>query len=242
MKSSVRIFPSPAELAARLGEEIVRRISISATRERIYSIALSGGSTPELLYSFLAEEYSDSVPWEFVYIFWGDERCVPLNHADSNYGMVRRILLDKIGIPAENVFRMKGEDNPVLEAARYSCEISSILPSRDGLPVFDLVLLGLGKDGHTASIFPGNLRLLTADIVCGIAEHPVTKQKRITISGRAINNAEAVVFLASGKDKAQVVRDILGNNPGSDNYPASHIQPVYGSLDWFLDTEAGALL
>jgi 6-phosphogluconolactonase len=129
-----------------------------------------------------------------------------------------------------------------LEAARYSCEISAILPSRDGLPVFDLVLLGLGKDGHTASIFPGHIRLLTADIVCGIAEHPVTGQRRITISGSAINNAEAVIFIASGKNKAQVVRDIVRKNPCSDNYPASHILPVYGSLDWFLDTEAGSLL
>jgi len=242
MKSAVRIFPSPAGLAAKLAEEIVRRISISATKERRYSIALSGGSTPELLYSLLADDHAGQVPWEFVYLFWGDERCVPVNQADSNYGMIRRILLDKIRIPAANVFRIRGEDNPVMEAARYSCEISGILPSRDGMPVFDLVLLGLGEDGHTASIFPGHLRLLTSDVICGMAEHPVTRQKRITISGGVINNAEAVVFLAAGKSKAPVVRDIFRKNPGFENYPASHILPAYGSLDWFLDSEAGSLI
>lgn len=240
MKNSVRVFNSPAELASKLAEEIVGRITASANSERPYSIALSGGSTPELLYSFLFDEFADSVPWDFVHLFWGDERCVPPDHADSNYGLVQKHLIDKTGLPASNVHRMKGEEEPVFEAMRYSGELATMLTLRDKLPVFDLVLLGLGDDGHTASIFPNQMKLLDSERFCEVAVHP-SGQKRITVTGRIINNAEAVVFLVTGFKKAEVIRKILNGEDAKD-YPAAYIRPVYGSLDFYLDNEAGSLL
>lgn len=242
MKKTEKVFNSPAELASGLAGDIVRRIVESANKERPFSMALSGGSTPGLLYSFLGEEFSNAVPWEFVHIFWGDERCVPPDHPDSNYLGVKKNIIDKTGIPLMNVHRIKGEDEPLLEAMRYSGEISTMLQVRDKLPVFDLVLLGLGEDGHTASIFPDRMDLLDSGRICDVAVHPSSGQKRISLTGKVINNSEAVVFLVSGKKKAELVKSILNQEDGASRYPAFHIRPVYGSLDWYLDEEAGSMV
>lgn len=242
MKNSIRVFVSTSELASKLAGEIVRRIIVSASRERPYSVALSGGSTPELLYSFLGDEFSNAVPWEFVHLFWGDERCVPPDHADSNYLLVKKLLIDKSGIPSVNVHRIKGEEEPLFEAMRYSTELSTMLNERDKLPVFDLILLGLGEDGHTASIFPDRMDLLDSERICDVAVHPSSGQKRITLTGRVINNAEAVVFLVTGRKKAGLVKCIRDKEAEAALYPSFHIKPHYGSLDWYLDNEAGSLL
>jgi 6-phosphogluconolactonase len=238
----VRIFSSPNELAMSFAEELVQRINEAAKIEKYYTIALSGGSTPEILFKILSENYSKTVPWQYVHFFWGDERCVKPTDAESNYGTTTRILLSKIGIPEKNIHRIKGEEDPVAEALRYSDEISRLTEKRDGWPLFDIVLLGLGEDGHTASVFPGNLRLIESDKICEVAVHPVSDQKRITITGRVINNAHQVTFLVTGVKKAAVVEKILKNIPPAKNYPASFIVPVYGSLSWFLDKEAAGLL
>lgn len=239
MKNSIRVFKSQSELASKLAEEVVRRIVASATVERPFAVALSGGSTPGLLYSLLGDEFSNAVPWEFVHLFWGDERCVPPDHPDSNYLIVKKHIIEKTGIPPVNVHRIKGEEDPSFEAMRYSAEITSILHDRDRLPVFDLVLLGLGEDGHTASIFPDRMDLLNSGRICEVAVHPVSGQKRLSLTGKVINNAEAVVFLVSGIKKAEVVKSILSQEDGASRYPAFHIRPVYGSLDWYLDEEVG---
>jgi 6-phosphogluconolactonase len=241
MKNSIRIFAGTAEVASKLAEEIVRRIKVSASRENPFSIALSGGSTPEKLYSFLGDEFSTSVPWEFVYLFWSDERCVLPGHPDSNFGMARRLFIDKSGIPETNIFRMRGEDDPATEAARYAAELAASLRSRDGVPVLDLVILGIGDDGHTASIFPGQDELMVTERICAVSVNP-SGQKRITLTGRIINNAEAVAFLVTGEKKAGIVQALINNLPVAAGYPASRIKPVYGSLDWYLDNEAGELL
>ncbi|MGE5406201.1 MAG: 6-phosphogluconolactonase [Methanosarcina sp.] len=242
MKNSIRIFPNSGELAATLADEIVRRISHSANSERNYSLVLSGGSTPELLYSILGDEYSDAIPWDFVQIFWGDERCVPPESTESNFGMAKRLLLDKIDIPESNIHRMMGEEDPLKEAMRYSNEISSLLPSRDGMPVFDLQIMGIGEDGHTASIFPGDLRLFSSSEICAVTVHPATGQNRITLTGSVINNSESVVFLVEGKSKAETIAGIISNEAEASCYPASFVKPVYGSLDWFLDEDGASLL
>jgi 6-phosphogluconolactonase len=241
MKNSFRIFETPSELSSTLAKEITERIIASANKERPYSISLSGGSTPELLYSFLFDEFVNAVPWEFVHLFWGDERCVLPDHPESNYGNIQKFFNEKTGLSIHNIHRIRGEDEPETEAARYSAEISAMLPSRDGLPVFDLILLGMGEDGHTASIFPDQMQLLDSERICGVAIHPVSGQNRITLTGKVINNAEAVVILVTGVKKAQVIGKIFNNAPEKDKYPVSHIKPVYGSLDWYLDREAATL-
>jgi 6-phosphogluconolactonase len=152
------------------------------------------------------------------------------------------MLLSKIGMPEKNIHRIKGEEDPLEEAVRYSDEISRFTEKRDGWPLIDIVLLGLGEDGHTASVFPGNIRLIESDKICEVAVHPVSGQKRITITGRVINNAHKVTFLVTGGKKAEVVEKILKNIPPAQNYPASFIVPVYGNLNWYLDSEAAGLL
>jgi 6-phosphogluconolactonase len=229
-------------MAAKFAEELICLVSESAFRKKPLTVALSGGSTPELLFSLLGENSPESVPWEYVHFFWGDERCVPADSQESNYGMARRKFLEKIEIPSGNIHRIRGEADPEEEAVRYSSEIVDNTRKRDGWPVFDLILLGLGEDGHTASIFRRNIELLESEKICETALHPVTLQKRITITGRVINNSDSVVFLVTGRNKAEIIQKILHNNPVSENYPAASIAPVHGELKWFIDEDAALLL
>jgi 6-phosphogluconolactonase len=242
MDKTVREFSSPYELAMSFAEDLVYMINESAKIQKFFTVALSGGSTPEILFKILSDKFAKTVPWHYVHFFWGDERCVQPTDPESNFGMTYRVLLSNIEIPEENIHRIKGEDDPLTEAARYSEEISRFTGKRDGMPLFDIVILGLGDDGHTASVFPDNLRLMESDKVCEVAVHPVSNQKRITITGRVINNARVVIFLVTGRKKAEVVEKILKNIPPAENYPASYIVPVYGELRWFLDQDASGLL
>jgi 6-phosphogluconolactonase len=242
LNSKIRIFQTSYELADKFAAELATLINLSATRNKTFTIALSGGNTPELLLSVLGDHYSNSVHWEYVHIFWGDERCVPPDNQESNYGMTLRKLFKKINIPEVNIHRIKGECDPEEEAYRYSGEISDYTRERDHLPLFDLILLGLGEDGHTASIFPGQSGLFKSDKICEVAEHPITRQKRITITARVINNADYVTFIVTGEKKAEVVKIITEGNVLAHNFPASYIVPVYGQLSWLIDKEAGRLL
>lgn len=238
MDKIVKIYATPLELAEEFAMELIKLIDDSACKKEMFTVALSGGSTPEILYTILGEKYAKSVPWQFVHFFWGDERCVPPRNSESNYGMTRRTLLSKIQIPLLNIHRVHGENDPEKEALRYSEEISIFTRKRDRLPVFDLVLLGLGEDGHTASIFEGHTELIDSSKICDVAIHPVTLQKRITLTGTVINNADEVTFIVTGKKKQSVVENILKKNLESLNYPASYIVPVYGRLSLLLDEAA----
>jgi len=242
LDKEVRIFSSPFELAEEFAGVMVKMIKESAKKRMPVTIALSGGTTPEILFKILGEKYTETIPWKFVHFFWGDERCVAPDSSESNYGMTFRKLLNKIEIPSLNIHRIIGEDDPDKEASRYSKEILLYTRQRYKMPSFDLVLLGLGEDGHTASIFPGHLSLFNSDKICDVAIHPTSMQKRITLTGRIINNAAVVTFLVSGLKKANVVEKILKKDPLALNYPASYIVPVHGSLSWYIDQEAGSLL
>lgn len=238
----LKIFPSPYELAISFAEEMVNMIAESVKNSNDFTVALSGGSTPELLFTILSEKFAGSVSWKNVHIFWSDERCVPPENVESNFRMAQTKFLSKIEIPSRNIHRINGEDDPEKEASRYSEEISLHTGKRDGFPLFDLILLGLGEDGHTASIFPGHTELLDSDKTCMVAIHPNTLQKRISLTGKVINNAEVVAFLVTGKKKEEIVKKIFKKDRSALNYPASHIMPVYGRLIWFIDKEAGNLL
>ncbi|HAM10902.1 MAG: 6-phosphogluconolactonase [Bacteroidetes bacterium GWE2_41_25] len=242
MDPSVRIFRTPYELAEKFAEEMVQMIKDAADKKVPVSVALSGGSTPELLFSVLGDHFSKSAPWDFVNFFWGDERCVPPVSPESNFGMTFRSLFKKIKIPQRNIHRIYGEHDPSHEAIRYSDLLSRSIPVRDGFPVFDLVLLGLGEDGHTASIFPDRTELFHSDKICEVSLHPVSRQKRITITGRVINNAERVRFLVTGSNKAEVIKRIIGREKSAVNLPASLVVSSVGNLGWLLDSNAGSLL
>jgi 6-phosphogluconolactonase len=204
-------------------------------KDSYFSIALSGGSTPKSIFEFLAAHHQKTVHWSKVKFFWGDERCVPPTDSESNFKMADDSLLSELKIPAERIFRIKGENDPQHEADQYSSLIEHQLTMKDGFPKFDLIMLGLGEDGHTASIFPNQKELLESDKICAVAVHPVTGQKRITLTGKVINNAANVVFIATGKSKAKIVNEILNKK---ENYPASFIDPKKGSLYWLLDNDS----
>lgn len=242
MKQSIRIFPTPQALAESLALDLFNKITCANTSVNHFTIALSGGSTPRLLFTVLGDQYASSVPWDKVHFFWVDERCVPPEDHESNFGMTNEVLFSKIKIPQENIHRIKGEDDPTKEAERYSKEIIDFTVKRDRLPFFDIMLLGLGEDGHTASVFPGNEELFLTDKICTTAVQPSTGQMRITITGKIINNAGSIIFIVTGKNKAVIVNNIIGKHNNKKQFPASFVKPTYGRLYWCLDEDAGALI
>jgi 6-phosphogluconolactonase len=182
LKPLFKIFHTPSELAEAFAAELTGSINDTIKKGSPFMLAVSGGNTPKLLYSILAEKYSLAVNWKNVHFFWVDERCVPPVNTQSNYGMTKQILFDKINIPERNIHRIRGEDDAAEEAARYTLEILSHTRSKKRLPVFDHIILGMGEDGHTASIFPGNLALVESEKICETAVNPISGQKRITMT------------------------------------------------------------
>ena len=235
----INIYPSKATLAQAFTKWLVNQIS--SGKDHLH-IALSGGSTPQVIFQTLAGEYQDKVDWTKVSFYWGDERCVPPTDADSNYGMTAELLLSRVPIPAENIHRIKGEDDPQKEAVRYAKVLEKNLNVKDNIPHFDLVILGMGDDGHTASIFPHEIKLWESEANCVVATHPESGQKRISLSGKLINNANTVAFLVSGLNKAEKLREILKSEANFAKYPASLVAPTSGKLLWFLDREAAEKL
>ena len=255
-----------------------------------YDIAISGGSTPQVVFSALAAKYADSPLWQNTHFWWVDERMVPPGHPESNFGVANRLLFSKINIPEQNIHRIKGENEPQLEAESYAQQINSQVPAQisrllhsevplhDGRlensevfardsqstnpdltacndrptnpevpvhynrPVFDLIILGLGDDGHTASIFPDQMELLNSDLICAVAHHPVTGQARVTLTGKQINHASAVCFLVTGANKAARLSEIALKGEKARLLPASYILPENGELCWYCDTSAVELL
>lgn len=214
-------------------------VDLMKSKEAIH-IALSGGSTPKIVFDELASRNIAEKIWQKVHLYWGDERCVNPDDDESNYKMTVAHLLSKIEIPEENIHRIKGENIPDYEAERYAQILENELPKMSGLPRFDLVILGMGDDGHTASIFPYEMVLWHSEKLCEVAEHPESGQKRITITGKVINNAALVAFLVTGESKVDKVAEIIDENGDFKNYPASLVFPKSGNLLWFLDATAAA--
>ena len=229
----INVDPSKAEVAKRFSGYLEAGIKKNSS----YHIALSGGSTPKVIFDYMAEN-AKATDWSKVHLDWGDERCVPPTDPESNYKMTVDHLLSKISIPEENIHRIFGEAAPELEAVRYGKVLGAKLPNVGGVPQFDLVILGMGDDGHTASIFPHQIGLWDSEANCEVAIHPESGQRRITITGKIINNAKAVAFLVTGKSKAEKVKSIIDKEDGHEIYPASLVAPVSDNLIWFLDEEA----
>lgn len=240
MNPNLHIFETPEETARAVAKLILAKAKEKNKLSLPFNIALSGGSTPKLLFTLLANEYVDSIPWHFIRLFWVDERCVPPTHAESNFGMTYESLLKHVPIHDANIFRMVGEADPQKEATRYQALLEAQLPQHNGIPQFDLILLGMGDDGHTASIFPDNLALLDAKEFVAVGTHPTSGQKRITLTGKLINEASQVVFLITGPSKSAVIRQIMQREPGFDNYPTSYIHSAGGLADFYVDKDAAS--
>jgi 6-phosphogluconolactonase len=241
---SVEIFPAPREIAEAAAKLFAARAAGAISARGRFIAALSGGRTPVGIYTLLAKApFASQIPWARVHLFWGDERCVPPDHPDSNYRMTREFLLDHVPIPPANVHRMPGEMDPVEAAARYEGQLREFFaPHGDRFPVFDCILLGLGEDGHTASLFPGTR--VIRESARWVLGHYVDSQKgwRITLTPPVINAARSVVFIAAGSGKAAVVKEILEGPLRPETLPAQIVRPAGGDLVWMLDREAAALL
>jgi 6-phosphogluconolactonase len=207
------------------------------------NLAFSGGATPKMFFDHLGVQQhltEKKLNWSSIHVFWVDERCVPPDHPDSNYGMTREHLLQKINIPESNIHRIIGESEPAGEARRYSDEILRHVGQENGMPVFDWLFLGIGDDGHTASIFPDRMGLLLSEQVCETARHPSSGQYRITLTGKPIMLANRTTFLVAGKSKSTVIRQIFQGEPEAERYPAGYITAKGRRIEYYLDNEAAA--
>jgi 6-phosphogluconolactonase len=238
----ILIFPTPDELAEQAARLIVDTARQALSQRGHFTLALSGGSTPEKTYTRLARpDLAGQIDWNRTELFFGDERFVPRDDSRSNYHLARRTLLDHIPIPAGNIHPVPTElPDPAAAAAAYAATLASRFPTSAGPPEFDLILLGLGDDGHTASLFPGQPSLAVRDrwvIACppGVLPPPVD---RVTFTFPVLNAARHVAFLVAGANKVGVVRDVLAGAP-PEVHPAAGVRPMQGQLTWMLDSAAG---
>jgi 6-phosphogluconolactonase len=240
MGVEVKIVPDNATLA-RVAAQEFHRLAEAAVQERgRFSVALSGGNTPRAVYSLLASEHKQ-LPWDRIHIFFGDERHVPPDDPESNFRMASDSLLSKVPIPEKNIHRIHAELDAEAAAAEYEQQLSSFFQlTNHDWPRFDLIFLGIGEDGHTASLFPGSKALNQAfrKVVANWVEKLQTF--RITLTFPVLNHSAEVVFLVSGPCKAQILSEVL--RPGAREFPAQNVQPENGRLLWLVDQDAGSLL
>ncbi len=246
-RPDVQIFADADQLARAVAELFIRLAGECVAMREVFSVALSGGSTPLAAYALLAQEgYRERVDWARVHVFWGDERCVPPDHADSNYRKAHATLLSRVPIPEDHIHRIRGELSPAQAAQAYEEELMAFFPTlssdesrlRAG---FDLTLLGLGDDGHTASLFPWtaavheNVRWTAAQYITHLGLW------RVTLTPALLNRSAHIVFIVSGPTKSQVLQRVLYGPFQPDRYPAQAIHPVDGTLTWMVDEAAAAL-
>lgn len=245
LEYKIHVLESAAAVAQRAADEFAALSAEVMRRRGRFRVALAGGSTPRQMYGLLAASpLAGKIAWQHVHLFWGDERCVPPDHHDSNYRMVRESLLDKIEMPAANIHRMPAEYADLAAAAgSYANELRVFFGTKpDEWPRFDLVLLGMGADGHTASLFPETSaltemrRLVVAHEVAQLQTH------RLTLTFPVINAAAEVWFLVTGAEKAEMVAVAMQQKKSSQIIPAQFVQPENGALTWFLDAAAAAQL
>lgn len=235
--AEVRVFPTPADLSAAVADTFIQVASDTIAAQGQFTVALAGGSTPRAIYGRLAET-AQRVTWDRVHLFFGDERPVPPQDSDSNFRMARESLLSRIPIPPQNVHRVRAELGAEAAAATYDAELRSFFGSSE--PRFDLILLGMGPDGHTASLFPGSPALAQTDKL--VVANPVAKLNtaRITLTFPVLNRAARVWFLVVGAEKSSMLSRVLQGGSG-DTYPAQRVRPA-GELIWWTDEAAAEQL
>ncbi len=244
-KPEIVVVSNPEELSLRAAEEFIRRSEESIREKGCFAVALSGGSTPKELYRLLADNRcSNRVTWERVNLFWSDERCVPPDHIKSNYRMVRELLIDQVPIPKGNIYRMPAElDDHARAAMEYTQALKAFFHLKAGeFPRFDLILLGMGDDGHTASLFPhtpaldDTASLVSANYIEELGEY------RLTLTVPLINRAAHVIFLISGKSKAAILSDVVEGAYQPHRIPSQFIRPENGRLLFLTDRMAASKL
>jgi len=241
-KPEIIICQNLSELNRKAAEEFVGLGGAANARRGRFTVALSGGSTPKALYTLLASaEYRNRLDWSRVHLFWGDERCVPPDHPESNFRMVQESLLSKVETPPENIHRMAGEKNPQAAAAEYENELRRVFSSSQAAaPRFDLIYLGLGEDGHTASLFPRSAALSEKQRWVAVAYVERLKTHRLSLTLPVINAAAQITFLVAGESKRAIVKQLLGAGGDPSNFPAAKVSPTDGKLTWLITEDAAA--
>jgi 6-phosphogluconolactonase len=241
-KVQVQVLSDLEKISHKAAEMFVNISRSCIASQGKFSAALSGGSTPRRLYTLLSSDrYRNEVHWPSVHFFWADERCVPKEHEESNFETAFDALLSKVPIPDENIHRIRGEEDPERGARDYEEDVRKFF-GMSGLPMFDLVILGMGEDGHAASLFPGSKSLEEAIRLAVPVYLEKPNWNRITLTLPVLNNAAQIIFLVAGRSKAAVLSEILGDRRKKDRYPAGLINPVHGDLTWLIDQEVAEKL
>ena len=243
---TVEVFANGTEIARRAADDVVRIATEATTARGVFTIALAGGSTPKVLYALLAEHPSlrNSLPWDKMKVFFGDERHVGPGHPDSNFQMASDTMLSKAPLLPEQIHRIKGEYADTAQAAaEYEEGIRREFALTPGaFPRFDLILLGMGNEGHTLSLFPGTKALRETQKIMTSNWVGKLYTERVTLTAPAANNAANIIFMIAGTDKACALKAVLEGPHEPDQLPAQMIRPVNGTLSWLVDQAAGAML
>ncbi|HRS19562.1 MAG TPA: 6-phosphogluconolactonase [Bacteroidales bacterium] len=219
---------------SQIGDYLYESFQNALQKSPHITIALSGGNTPKALFEYWVKAYKHSKIWHNISYYWVDERCVAPDNTESNYGVAFSLFFEPLTIPHQHIYRMQGEQNPQKEALRYHALLQHI-NQNNGIPQFDFILLGIGDDGHTASIFPGNENLFFIPQFVVNTKNPYTQQNRLTITGSVINNAKHVMFIVTGESKRNIVQEII--HPTRVTYPAHYVKPINGQLILLTDIQ-----
>jgi len=238
MKPELRIFHDLEHLSRHAANVFIEQCNQAIAERNRFLVALCGGSSPVRLFQLLAMDYRDQVEWGKVHAFWGDERCVAPVDPGSNYWQAMDILLSQVSIPMENIHRVKGELGPVSAASGYAQTLRQFADPDLDFPRFDLVYLGMGEDGHTASLFPGSPVDVTEPVIAVTAHYQDRPADRVTLTPIVFNQARMVVFMATGGKKATALAEVLSDRYNPEQFPAQRIDLKGGQLIWLVDDAA----
>ncbi|HXF84418.1 MAG TPA: 6-phosphogluconolactonase [Anaerolineales bacterium] len=238
MKSELRIFKDVDTLSREAAEIFVQQAAQAIAERGRFLVALNGGSTPLKFFQALATEYRHRINWSKTHVFWGDERCVPPNDPASNYAQAHEVMLSRVSIPEANIHRIKGELEPAEASRDYALTLKGFSSPPLDVPRFDLVYLGMGEDGHTASLFPGSPVNAAGPTLPVIAHYENRPAHRVTLTPLVFNQARMVVFMVTGEKKSVVLAEVLRGRYNPERYPAQRINPHDGKLIWLVDADA----
>ncbi len=242
MAPEVRVYKDLEDLSRAAARLFSDQAELAAKERGLFLAALNGGSTPQRLFQLIRDQKYKQIDWKAVHLFWGDERCVPSEDSESSYGQARNLLLNYVNIPDRNIHRIKGELGPLEASKDYANTLRSFATPPFEWPRFDLVLLGMGEDGHTASLFPGSPVDTSSPTVAVTAHYQDRPAQRVTLTPPVFNSARLILFMVVGGNKASTLSKVLNNRHQPELYPAQRISPTDGRLIWLVDEAAAGKL
>jgi len=241
MKTDIRIFKDSEAMSIAAAEIFVQEAALAVRARGRFLVALSGGSTPSGLYRLLADEpFRSKLDWAKTFIFWGDERCVLPDDEGSNYRQAQDLLLSHVPVPEKKILRIKGEREPAEASVDYTQILKRFAAPGLDWPRFDFVLLGMGEDGHTASLFPGSQVEADSPTLAVSAEYQGRPANRVTLTPLVFNSARNILFLVAGENKASTLKEVLSDAYQPERFPAQRIRPTDGKVIWLVDEAAGS--